>query len=62
MVFLTERTVPVPEKDLISWIFDHVPYDQDQPVSTDTQVSNHSLILGLPGLNTLWLIAFTDVY
>lgn len=36
MVFLAERTIPVPEKDLISWIFDEVPYDQDQPVSIYT--------------------------
>ena len=62
MVFLSEHTVPVPEKDLVSWIFDHVPYDQDQPVSTDTQESHHSFILGLQGLITLWLIVFTDIY
>ena len=62
MVFLAEHKVPVPEKDLVSWIFDHVPYNEDQPVSTDAQVSTHSLTRGLQGLNTLWLIAFTDIY
>ncbi len=36
MVFLAEQTISVPHKDLISWIFDEVPYDQDQPVSTRT--------------------------
>ena len=36
MVFLAEQTIPLPEKDVISWIFDEVPYDQDQPVSTFT--------------------------
>lgn len=34
MVFLAERTIPIPEKDILSWIFDEVPYNQDQPVST----------------------------
>ena len=34
MVFLAERTIPLPEKDILSWIFDEVPYNQDQPVST----------------------------
>ena len=33
MVFLAEETIPVPAKDIVSWIFDDVPYDQDQPVS-----------------------------
>ena len=36
MVFLAEQIIPVPPKDLISWIFDEIPYDQDQPVSTRT--------------------------
>lgn len=33
MVFLAEETMPVPAKDIASWIFDDIPYDQDQPVS-----------------------------
>ena len=36
MVFLAEQTIPVPPKDIVSWIFDEVPYDQDQPVSNHT--------------------------
>ena len=36
MVFLAEEATSVPEKDIISWIFDEVPYDQDQPVSDHT--------------------------
>lgn len=36
MVFLADQVLPIPEKDLISWIFDEVPYDQDLPVSTRT--------------------------
>lgn len=36
MVFLAEQTLPIPEKDILSWIFDEVPYNQDQPVSTST--------------------------
>lgn len=34
MVFLAEQTVPVPTKDIISWIFDDLSYDGDKPVST----------------------------
>ena len=36
MVFLAEQTIPVPHKDINSWIFDEVSYDQDQPVSNPT--------------------------
>lgn len=35
MVFLAEQVLPIPQKDLISWIFDEVPYDQDQPIYID---------------------------
>lgn len=35
MVFLAEQTIPVPQTDLISWIFDEVPYDQDKPIYID---------------------------
>ena len=33
MVFLAEKIVPVPTQDILSWIFDEIPYDQDKPVS-----------------------------
>lgn len=36
MVFLAEQILPIPEKDILSWIFDEVPYNQDQPVSIYT--------------------------
>lgn len=32
MVFLAERTVAIPTKDILSWTFDQVPYDIDEPV------------------------------
>lgn len=32
MVFLAEKTVDIPTKDLLSWIFDNIPYDQDAMV------------------------------
>lgn len=32
MVFLAKETIPVPTKDILSWIFDEVPYDQHKPV------------------------------
>ena len=32
MVFLAEDSIPVPTKDILSWIFDDVPYDQHKPV------------------------------
>lgn len=33
MIFQAEQTVPILRKNLVSWIFDEVPYDQDQPVN-----------------------------
>ena len=33
MVFIAEKIVPVPTQDILSWIFDNVPYNQDKPVS-----------------------------
>ena len=32
MVFLAKETIPVPTKDILSWIFDDVPYNQHKPV------------------------------
>ena len=33
MVFLAEHKESIPEKDLLSWTFDDLPYDADKPVS-----------------------------
>ena len=44
MVFLAEETIPVPTKDILSWIFDDAPYDQHKPVcDAPTAVSNRQL-------------------
>ena len=32
MVFLAEKNIPIPPTDILSWIFDQVPYDVDEPV------------------------------
>ena len=49
MVFLAQQSIPIPGKDILSWIFDDVPYNQDQPVS------NRSYILHLvKRRNALW--------
>lgn len=32
MVFLAEQTIPIPTKDINSWIFDDVSYDPNKPV------------------------------
>ena len=36
MVFLAKRTISISRKDIISWLYDEVPYDQGQPVSNYT--------------------------
>lgn len=36
MVFLAEETIPIPQKDINSWIFDEVSYDENQAVSKPT--------------------------
>jgi hypothetical protein len=33
MIFTSPKTVPIPNKDLLSWIFDEQQYDADKPVS-----------------------------
>lgn len=33
MPFLAEETIPIPNKDILSWTFDNPQYDQDKPVS-----------------------------
>ena len=33
MVFKAEKTVSIPNKDLISWTFDDNKFEQDEPVS-----------------------------
>ena len=47
MVFLAEETMPVPTQDILSWIFDDVPYDQDKPVSDETFETISTLGRGL---------------
>jgi hypothetical protein len=32
MPFLAEEHVPIPTKDLLSWAFDDLSYDWDEPV------------------------------
>jgi hypothetical protein len=32
MPFLAEKHVPIPNKDLLSWMFDEPQFDQDKPV------------------------------
>lgn len=36
MPFLAQKHLPIPNKDLLSWMFDDPKYDLDQPVSTST--------------------------
>jgi hypothetical protein len=31
--FKPDETVPIPTKDILSWMFDHQKYDPDKPVS-----------------------------
>ena len=46
MVFLAQETIPVPTQDILSWIFDDVPYDQHKPVcDAPIPVSNRQLNL-----------------
>jgi hypothetical protein len=33
MPFLAETILPIPNKDILSWIFDEPQYDEDKPVS-----------------------------
>jgi hypothetical protein len=35
MPFLAEKTFPIPNKDLLSWIFDEQQFDIDTPVWED---------------------------
>jgi len=32
MPFLAQEHLPIPNKDILSWIFDEQAFDQDQPV------------------------------
>jgi hypothetical protein len=34
MPFLAQEQIPIPSKDLLSWMFDEQKYDADKPVST----------------------------
>ena len=50
MPFLAKEHVPIPTKDLLSWAFDDLSYDWDEPVRTPKSLlvppkrnpSNHS--------------------
>ncbi|GME34442.1 4-coumarate-CoA ligase-like protein [Neofusicoccum parvum] len=35
MPFLAEEHLPIPDEDILSWIFDHVSYDWDMPIYID---------------------------
>ena len=39
MPFLAEEHFPIPTKDILSWYFDDISYDQDQPVSVRQVIS-----------------------
>lgn len=60
MVFLAEETLPVPAKDIVSWIFDDVPYDQDQPVSD--RIFHHLDSNGLDGFGAATNILILKMY
>ncbi|SLM39550.1 4-coumarate-ligase [Lasallia pustulata] len=43
MGFKAPRTTKIPSKDLLSWTFDELPYDQDQPIYIDAANPSRSL-------------------
>ncbi|KAL8823903.1 MAG: hypothetical protein Q9191_005461 [Dirinaria sp. TL-2023a] len=43
MVFLAEQHIPIPTKDILSWTFDNVPYDRDEPIIIDTARPERSI-------------------
>ncbi|CAD6441605.1 6a52cfbf-8984-433f-9ed1-2d116ac6e905 [Sclerotinia trifoliorum] len=43
MVFLAENSVYIPTKDLLSWIFDDIPYDQDTKIYIDANDPSRSI-------------------
>ncbi|PQE27174.1 AMP-binding enzyme protein [Rutstroemia sp. NJR-2017a WRK4] len=43
MVFLAEKKVTIPTKDLLSWTFDDVPYNQDDPIYIDAAKPSRSI-------------------
>ncbi|KAF7879023.1 hypothetical protein EAF04_000223 [Stromatinia cepivora] len=43
MVFLAEKSVHIPTKDLLSWIFDDIPYDQDAKTYIDANDPSRSI-------------------
>ncbi|KIW01906.1 uncharacterized protein PV09_06747 [Verruconis gallopava] len=43
MPFLAKEHVPIPKKDLISWIFDDIGYDSDMPVYIDAADPSKSI-------------------
>ncbi|KAL8788489.1 MAG: hypothetical protein Q9195_007266 [Heterodermia aff. obscurata] len=43
MVFFAEKNIPIPPTDILSWIFDQVPYDIDEPILLDAADPNRSI-------------------
>ena len=55
MVFLAEQTIPIPEKDINSWIFDEVSYEENQAVSSPTPSVNEREI-------SMWLMPAAESF
>ncbi|KEF58960.1 uncharacterized protein A1O9_03803 [Exophiala aquamarina CBS 119918] len=43
MPFLAERTFPIPNKDILSWIFDEQKFDVDKPIYVDAANPSRSI-------------------
>lgn len=43
MPWLSQRSHPLPEEDLITWTFDHCAYDKDRPIYIDADNTSRSL-------------------
>jgi hypothetical protein len=43
MPLLAKHLVPVPNTDLLSWMFDNPPYDEDMPIYIDAANPSRSL-------------------
>ncbi|KAH6704208.1 4-coumarate-CoA ligase-like protein [Leptodontidium sp. MPI-SDFR-AT-0119] len=42
-MFPTERNIPIPTKDLLSWTFDEPRFDQDEPIYIDAKDTSRSI-------------------
>lgn len=51
MPFLAEEHIKIPNKDLLSWMFDDQKYDQDEPVGNMVIVQSHWLTF----LRSTWM-------